>query len=207
MQTEKLKRYLLYLLLIALLSLLISYLFKQLLDNSVFKQFNKSHPNSENIADSYLKQAHVVSFASGFPKFDFTSSYILHYPGEKESSAHKPKLTIFDSNIKYINNQVRSTSWLAIADYAWLSADTTSIRMEDNVVIVQQKHEIENQKRSFLQLETKMLWIWPKNEYAQTDMPVKITTDSALITATGMNANLQTTQYNFLNDVHVTLKQ
>lgn len=207
MEIDKLKRYLVYLILIALLFLIGIYLFKHLLNNSVFKQVHKNHFDTENIADSYIKQAHVVSFASGFPKFDFTSSYILHYPGEKESSAHRPKLTVFDNKIKYINNEVRSPSWLAIADYAWLSEDTTNIRMEDNVVIVQKKHQVGNQRRSFLQLETEILWIWPKIEYAQTDRQIKITTDQALITAIGMNANLQATQYNFLNDVHVTLKQ
>lgn len=207
MQAKKLKRYLLYLVLTALLSLIISYLFKQLLDNPVFKQSNKVHPSTEAIADSYIRQAHIVSFTSGIPKFDFTSTYILHYPGEKESTALKPKLKVFNTD-NAINKKARSPSWLAIADYAWLSADTTHIRMEDNVVLVQQKKtQAANQIQSFLQLETSIFWIWPKKEYAQTDREVKITTDQTLITATGMNANLQTTQYNFLNDVHVTLKQ
>jgi len=203
METEKLKRYLLYLLVLLVLSLIVTYLFKQLLDNPILKQSNKVQALTKGIADSYVKQAHVISYAAGFPKFDFTSRYILHYPGEKDSTALKPKLKVFDTDNITSNNTKRNPSWLAIADYAWLSADATNIRMEDNVLIVQQK----SQTRSFIQLETSIFWIWPKWEYAQTDRKVKIITDQALITATGMKANLQTTQYNFLNDVHVTLKQ
>jgi LPS export ABC transporter protein LptC len=207
MEAEKLKRYFVYLLFFALLSFIIIYLFMQLLDNPILKKADQIHSLTDGVADSYVKQAHIVSFDSGFPKFDFTSSYILHYPGEKESSSLKPKLKVFNNSDNTINKKIKSPAWIAIADYAWLSADTTNIRMEDNVVIVQQKSRLNDKAQSFIQLETSIFWIWPKKEYAQTDREVKITTEQALITAVGMNANLQTTQYNFLNDVHVTLKQ
>ncbi|MFK5894497.1 MAG: LPS export ABC transporter periplasmic protein LptC [Pseudomonadota bacterium] len=199
MKTEKLKHYFVYVILLILLVLITIYLFKQLLGNPVFKSSNIAPPVSEEVADSYVKNAHIISYSNGVPKFDFTSSYILHYSGEKESSAVQPKLKVFPDKESGNNN----LPWLVLAKHAWLSADTSHIRMEDDVLITQKN----NKTASFSQLETSILWIWPKKEYAQTDRYVKITTNQALITAIGMNANLQTTQYHFLNNVRVTLKQ
>jgi lipopolysaccharide export system protein LptC len=204
MEKEKLKRYFNYLIIVLLFALIMTYLFKLLIDNPVFKLSNKSSPPVGIVADSYVKHAHIVSYTDGFPKFDFTSSYILHYPGEKESTALLPKLKVFpNQKSQNINAYKNKAPWLVIANHAWLSADTSQIRMEDDVVIVQHN----DSSQSFSQLETSILWIWPNKEYAETDQYVKITTKQSLITAVGMNANLQTTQYHFLNDVHVTLKQ
>ena len=166
MEKEKLKRYLNYLLIALLLVLIVTYLFKLLIDNPVFKLSNRLSPAVGIVADSYVKHAHIVSYADGFPKFDFTSSYILHYPGEQDSTALLPKLKVFPNQESVNKDALKNKApWLVIANHAWLTADTSRIRMEDDVVIVQHN----DQSQSFSQLETSILWIWPKTEYAETD--------------------------------------
>ncbi|MFK5984201.1 MAG: LPS export ABC transporter periplasmic protein LptC [Pseudomonadota bacterium] len=188
METKILSRYFRYLIFTVLFSLIIVYLFKQLLDNPIFTlSAQKVKVQQSSIADSYVSNADIVSFSVGEPQYYFNSTQIIHYPGEKESTALQPRIKGFNK---------KNTPWIVSAKHAWLSADTTQIRMEKDVLVKQLTSE----------LETEILWIWPKKEYVETDQAVRITTEQSLITAVGMNANLQSKQYHLLNNVHVTLK-
>jgi len=49
------------------------------------------------------------------------------------------------------------------------------------------------------------LSVWPKQEYAESDKAVKITTDETIVTAIGLEADLYQQQYHLLSQVKVKL--
>ncbi len=192
------KKYVKYIIFFSIILLLMTYLVIKMLDTAAFKLINKkNNPQQNSIADSFVNQASLISFTAGQPQFYFTSQQILHYPGDKESTAIKPRLKAYSKKDLLDTRQKKKIPWLVEAEQAWVSSDLTQIRMESNVIV----------KQALSKFETSILWVWPEKEYIQTDKAVKITTTNALITAIGMNANLITTQYHLFDDVRVNINR
>lgn len=214
-------RYALALLVFILFIALINYWYHNLVNHPVLiyskeiQKIDTQKLNSKTIADSYIKNAQILSFESAHLKYNFTSSSILYYSGDAESIAYNPRLTVSTlaskkqtkpkpstTQLASANKNTPYPQWNAKSDQAWLSADTKQIRMEKNVVIIKNSPH----QSSVFKIETDTLLVWPKKEYAKTDKYVKIVNNKTLITAVGMTANLLTKQYHLLNNVRVKIK-
>jgi len=145
----------------------------------------------DELPDTYVNHANVTSYdIQGNPKYRLTSTQITHYPGEKDAEILKPLVFIF---------QPQGTPWKIQAQKGRVTSDGERVQLDQQVMISRQG----SLQNSFSQLESEQLFVWPKQEYAESDKAVKITTNDTVVTAVGLEADLYEQQYHLLTQVKV----
>lgn len=146
---------------------------------------------SDQLPDTYVNQANITSYdQNGAPKYRMTSAQIIHYPGEKDAELFKPLIFVF---------QERGNPWKIQAQKGKVTSDGERVQLDNQVVISRQASD----SNTFSQLESEQLFVWPKQEYAESDKAVKIKTADTLVTAVGLEADLYEQQYHLLTQVKV----
>ncbi len=109
----------------------------------------------------------------GKPSRQLVAAKLVQYVAEDRSELERPRLSLY---------QPEGPPWQARAKRGLLLKDGEEVRLFDDVHI----DRAADTRQRAMHLETQMLTIWPKAEYAETDRPVRISSDSDWLTATGM---------------------
>lgn len=145
--------------------------------------------NNKIIADTFFNDTTIIDFGeNGQPKNKIIGDQLFHYPDDTDSEIINPRITLFREEGTPVN---------ITADHGWINEDGTRVLLKGHTNIVREKSDV----NQFSRLETPELTIWPDREYAETDKPVKITTDGTIATGTGMKAYLDKEHYLLLNNV------
>jgi lipopolysaccharide export system protein LptC len=145
--------------------------------------------SSQRIADHFLNEATIISFNSqGMPRSQISGSRLLHYPDDEDAELLDPHIILY---------QDEGSPILITADKGWVNKDATRVFFKGHTIIERKK----SQSNSFSRLDTPELTIWPNKKFAETNKHVKITTDTAIATGTGMKAYLNKGRYYLLNNV------
>ena len=183
------KKLLAVILIVPLTSIAITWLVFQ---SSQVKQNNILFPeqnNPEKIADTFFNHSTIINFSeTGLPKSKIIGEQLFHYPGEEDSEIINPRMTFFRNE---------GSPVFITADHGWINQSGTRVLLKGHTVIVREKSSF----NKFSKLETPELTIWPNRDYAETDKPVKITTEGTNATGIGMKAYLDKEHYLLLNNV------
>ncbi|AGA91468.1 hypothetical protein Thimo_2758 [Thioflavicoccus mobilis 8321] len=100
---------------------------------------------------------------------------LRHYPGDGSSELDEPRLTLYTEE---------GPPWVASADNGWVSEDGSELRLRGNVIIDRQADASTHAVR----IETDALQVRPREEYAETDLPVRLTSGSDWVRSVGLRA-------------------
>lgn len=117
----------------------------------------------------------------GRPARTLRSARLLHYPDDDHTELTEPRLTV---------HQAVGPPWQVSADDGWVNGEGTLVLLTGNVRI---SREAGPDNRPML-LVTEKLRIRPEEDYAETDEPVRVTSLSSWVEATGMQAWLREPQ-------------
>lgn len=110
---------------------------------------------------------------TGKPSRQLVAAKLVQYVDEDRSVLERPRLTLY---------QPEGPPWQARARRGLLLKNGEEVRLFEDVHI----DRAADDRQRPMHLETQMLAIWPKAEYAETDRPVRISSDGDWLTATGM---------------------
>ena len=145
--------------------------------------------NKTRVADSFFNQTTIINFGEdGLPKSKVIGKKLFHYPGNEDSEIVSPVITFF---------RATGSPVLVTADRGWINEDGTRVLLKGHTNIERQK----SAQNAYSRLETPELTVWPDKEYAETDKPVKITSESTVATGVGMKAYLDKEHYYLLDNV------
>ena len=182
------KKLLLILIVFPLISVAISW-FVENLDNTENQSIDFPENNNKKVADTFFNGTTIINYGdTGLPANKIVGKQMYHYPDETDSEIISPEVTFF---------RAQGSPVFITADHGWINDDGTRVLLKGHTVIIRDKSEA----NKFSRLETPELTIWPKKEYAETDKPVKITTEGTVATGTGMKAYLDKEHYLLLNNV------
>lgn len=100
---------------------------------------------------------------------------LRHYPDDGSSELDKPSLTIYTEE---------GPPWQATADTGWVSQDGRELRLRGNVAIDRPADATNPPVR----IETEALLVHPREEYAETDLPVRLTSGPDWVRSVGLRA-------------------
>lgn len=183
------KKLLIFLISFPIISILITWSVlntKEVTHNDIdFPQQDKQ----QKVADTFVNDAYIINYGeTGKPKSQIIGEKLFHYPGNEDSEISKPIITFF---------REQGSPVLISADQGWSNHDGSRIILKGNTVISRERSE----HNQYSQLKTPQLTIWPDKEYAETDEKIKITTDTTVVTAVGMQAYLDVEHYILLHNV------
>jgi lipopolysaccharide export system protein LptC len=116
----------------------------------------------------------VETGAAGRPERRLVADQLRQYATEDLTELDQPRLTLYDRD--------GGPPWLARSVSGILRSRGEEVELRKRVRI---DREPGPDNRSFA-LATEALRLWPKREYAQSDLPVRIASDQDWLTATGM---------------------
>lgn len=144
--------------------------------------------------DYYLEDFTTVTMEDdGTPKHKLYAVYMAHYPDDDTSELLKPKMEIFrnDKLPVYIE-----------AEKGWVTAGNEVIFLQGDVKMWE--YDIEG--NYVMQVDTSEVRVLLNDEYAETDKYATITTNSSIITGTGMRAFLPDSRLEVINHDKTTIK-
>lgn len=111
---------------------------------------------------------------SGAPQRRMLAREMRHYPNDDSSELDRPVLTLFDED---------GPPWLIRSETGWVSADGDEVHLHGEVFIDRESSPTTRP----VHLKTRELRVKPREEYAETDEQVRITSEADWLTAmTGM---------------------
>lgn len=146
--------------------------------------------------DLFMEGAEISQFdPAGVLRHRIRADTIVHYPDAAHTLLSEPALTLYrpgDAPWEITAHDGRIIGGDALLDgSAFGDAESTTastpeqVQLENSVVLRRQRGT-----RGFVELRTDRLTLHPEREYAETDAPVIIDTDTGRTTATGMTADL-----------------
>ncbi|MBK1731578.1 LPS export ABC transporter periplasmic protein LptC [Thiococcus pfennigii] len=100
---------------------------------------------------------------------------LRHYADDGSSELDRPSLTLYTEG---------GPPWQATADTGWVSQDGRELRLRGNVVIDRRADADQHAVR----IETEALQLRPREEYAETDLPVRLTSGADWVRSVGLRA-------------------
>jgi lipopolysaccharide export system protein LptC len=100
---------------------------------------------------------------------------LRHYPNNAGSDLADPRLTIFTEP---------GAPWVTNADRGWISEQSDELRLRGNVVISREG----SPSNRPIRIETERLRVRPDEEYAETDDPVRLSSEADWIESIGVRA-------------------
>jgi lipopolysaccharide export system protein LptC len=113
--------------------------------------------------------------AAGRPARRLTADAMRHYPDDDSSELDRPVLILYRSD---------GPPWDIRSETGWVSGDGERVLLHGQVVV---DREGSGEARP-VHLTTSELLVRPRQEYAETSMPVKLTSGEDWLTSTGMQA-------------------
>lgn len=100
---------------------------------------------------------------------------LRHYPNDESSELEQPTLTLFADT---------GPPWHARAATGWVSQDAEELRLRGQVVVQRDASATSRPVR----IETEALLVRPRQEYAETDLPVRIASGADWVRSEGLRA-------------------
>lgn len=138
--------------------------------------------------DFFLENFNLTSMDSeGQPHHILSGTALRHYGDDDSSEIDQPRLKLVGKT---------RPQWSASAGKAHIASDGAEIRLEQDVLLQRSSPEQES-----LKIESSSITLWPDQERAATDQPIKLTSDTRTVTATGLRSNWATGQHTLLSNV------
>ncbi|MGD1983730.1 MAG: LPS export ABC transporter periplasmic protein LptC [Chromatiaceae bacterium] len=126
---------------------------------------------------------------AGIPAHRLTAETLWHFIDDDTTELDTPHLTVFQND---------EPPWEIDAERAWVSSDGSLVLLSGEVII----DRAAGARSPPTTIVTRDLRVQPDQDYAETDEPVRVETDSDWLTAVGMRAWLRPpSRITFLSDV------
>lgn len=145
---------------------------------------------SERRIPDYTTQDFTVTAMdnTGQPERRLQAAYMAHFPSDGSTEFTEPHMTVFREN---------EASWHIYADHGWMPEDRQQILLQSNVLIENTLATPDDA----LRLATEDMRVLLGEEYAETDKPVTITSQTSVTKAVGMRAYLKEGRLHLLSNV------
>lgn len=124
----------------------------------------------------------------GSPLHRLSAAYMAHYADTETKELTHPHLVVF---------RERAEPWHIVSERGWVSADNDVLMLLGKVDIWRNKPDGKRE----IHIETEDLRVLPNDEYAETALPVKLSTPESLTSGTGMRAYLGESRVQLLSKV------
>jgi lipopolysaccharide export system protein LptC len=136
--------------------------------------------SKEHKMDYYLKNfTTTLMGVDGKPDKRLSAKRMLHYPDDDSTELEEPLITTFEVN---------APKWKIQSETGWLSGDGELLLLQGKVTMDRPK----SLNADPAHLVTRNLRVQPKQNYAETEESITITTPDNRITSKGMQAWLST---------------
>jgi lipopolysaccharide export system protein LptC len=140
-------------------------------------------------ADLFFEGSVITTMGpDGKPKNKLVSEKVTHYPDDDTTEIIKPNITLYKGE---------QSPWHVTANRGWVSPDGDNILLRGDVVI----DRPDARKGQAMRLVTSEIRIRPKDQYAETDKPVTMTSDSYKTQSVGMRIYLKQGKLQLLGNV------
>jgi lipopolysaccharide export system protein LptC len=113
---------------------------------------------------------------------------VTHYPDDDSTELSRPRMEIYNGN---------SEPWYVVAENGWVGSGSEVVLLHGEVEIWRQD---EAGRREF-EVITSELRVLPKEQYAETDDPATITSETTVTKTIGMRANFAHDRLELLQQV------
>lgn len=121
-----------------------------------------------------------------------SADYMAHYPDNDTTELHGPRLEVFRKDGAPVN---------IVAEKGWVTEGDEVILLSGNVKFWQDDKD-GNRKIEIITTDVRIL---PKQEYAETDKPVKLISRRTTVNATGVRAYFDESRIELLNNVQAKI--
>ena len=145
--------------------------------------------------DLYMETAEISQFASdGELAYRIRAFSIIHYPEADRTLLDAPRLTLYREEeapweVSALSGRIIGGAGLLdaglLSGTAAAQSGQETVELQDDVVVQRRRPG-----EGFIELHTEALTLFPGREYAETERPVIIDTQSGRTTAEGLRANL-----------------
>jgi lipopolysaccharide export system protein LptC len=158
--------------------------------NPIPEDEERALPQETRDIDYRVQGFEVVRMTpDGQPAHRLRAATLWQFADDGTSELEQPRLTVF---------QADEPPWEVASKQAWMSADGSLALLTGDVLIERDGDERTPPTR----LETSELRIQPRDDYAETDKPVRLETDRDWLEAVGMKAWLRPpSRIKFLSEV------
>lgn len=108
--------------------------------------------------------------ATGVPDRRLTALELRHYPDDQGMELERPVLTVFNP---------AAPPWIIRSETGWVSADGDEVVLRGQVLV----DRVAGETTRPLHLQTQELHVQPRQNYAQTDRPVRVTSAEDWVTS------------------------
>ena len=129
----------------------------------------------------------------GSPRHRLTAAYLAHFMGTGTKELTHPHLVIYEEGAE---------PWHVASERGWVSADNDVLKLLGKVNIWRNRPD----GKPEIRIETEDLQVLPREEYAETALPVRISTPESLTRGTGMRAYLAESRVELLADVRTRIE-
>jgi len=129
----------------------------------------------------------------GSPLRRLSAAYMAHFNDTGTKELKHPHLVVY---------QEQAEPWHVASERGWVSADNDVLMLLGKVDIWRDGPDGKRE----IHIETHDLRVLPREEYAETELPVSISTPESLTHATGMRAYLDESRVQLLSKVKTTIE-
>ena len=129
----------------------------------------------DSVLEAFRITMHTVD---GQPRYRLDGPRLSHYPDDDSSHLEAPFLTVFDTTEEPV--------WTVASETGWLGSGGDELLLNGPVTL----ERLPGPGRPPLRIETSDLRIEPKNDFAETDQPVRVTGTNFVVDAVGADARL-----------------
>lgn len=128
----------------------------------------------------------------GSPLRRLSAAYMAHFTDTKTKELTHPHLVVY---------REEQEPWHVASERGWVSADNDVLMLLGKVNIWRNRPDGKRE----IHIETEDLRVLPDDEYAETELPVSISTPESLTSGTGMRAYLGESRVQLLSRVKTTI--
>lgn len=128
----------------------------------------------------------------GSPSRRLSAAYMAHFADTRTKELKLPHLVVY---------QKEAEPWHVASERGWVSADNDVLMLLGKVDIWRNRPDGKRE----IHIETEDLRVLPDDEYAETDLPVSISTPESHTRGTGMRAYLRESRVQLLSNVRTMI--
>ncbi len=129
----------------------------------------------------------------GSPLRRLSAAYMAHFTDTETKELRHPHLVVY---------QQQAEPWHVASERGWVSADNDVLMLLGKVDIWRNSPDGKRE----IHIESQDLRVLPREEYAETELPVSISTPESLTHGTGMRAYLAESRVQLLSKVKTTIE-
>jgi lipopolysaccharide export system protein LptC len=145
-------------------------------------------PAAAGEPDLYMENATITQFADdGAVRYRLLSSEVRHYEDDRLTRLLAPTMTLF---------RAPQPPWFARSDEGFVRDREAADNTAGEVILLRDNVHLEQRKPNRIEISAPTLYVYPDRQFAETNQPVIIDTDSGRTTAVGMSGDLNTSLLN-----------